>query len=38
MSAPKQRRSLAQKVQKQMRAKKISLNELLSDLKNERRQ
>ena len=32
------RRSLAKKVQKQMRDKKISLNDLLRDLKDERRQ
>lgn len=32
------RRSLAKKVQKEMRDKKISLNDLLADLKSERRQ
>lgn len=35
---PLLRRSLAKKVQKEMHARKISLNDLLSDLKNERRQ
>ena len=35
---PLLRRSLAGKAQKQMREKKISLNDLLKDLKSERRQ
>lgn len=35
---PLSRRALAKKVQKQMREKKISLNDLLKDLKAERRQ
>ena len=35
---PLLRRSLAKKAQKEMREKKISLNDLLADLKNERRQ
>ena len=35
---PLLRRSLAKKVQKEMHNKKISLNELLADLKIERRQ
>ena len=35
---PLLRRALAKKVQTEMRNKKISLNDLLKDLKNERRQ
>lgn len=35
---PLLRRSLAKKIEKEMRGKKISLNDLLKDLKTERRQ
>ncbi len=35
---PLLRRSLAKKVQKEIRAKKISINDLFKDLKKERRQ
>ena len=35
---PLMRRALAKKVEKEMREKKMTLNDLLADLKNERRQ